>query len=114
VLGCAGVVGYGFNTVEVGLGGVDLIDATGVAVVLKPLGLCWPAALLLVGSGLARAGRAVLPYGAAVVVGALLFPVSRIANIGWLAVVVDIVLLAALVAVPLAVRERGALAPSAA
>jgi hypothetical protein len=112
-LGCAGVVGYGFNTVEVGLGGVDLIQASGVAVVLKPLGLCWPAALLLVGIGLARAGRAVLPYGVAAVVGALLFPVSRIANIGWLAVLVDVVLLAALTAVPLAGRDRGALVPSA-
>jgi hypothetical protein len=104
-LGCAGVVGYGFNTVEVGLGGVDLIDATGVAVVLKPLGIFWPAALLLVGIGLARAGRAALPYGVAAAVAAVLFPVSRIANIGWLAIVVDLVLLAALTA-PLATRDR--------
>ncbi len=103
--GSAGVVGYGFNTVEVGLGGVDLIDATGVAVVLKPLGLFWPLALLLVGVGLVL-GRRTVPLwcGAGVVVGALLYPVSRIANVGWLAIAVDALLLATLGALPFLVR----------
>jgi len=105
-LGCAGVIGYGFNTMAVGLGGVDLIDATGVAAVLKVLGLFWPLALLLVGVGLLRAGRALLPYGIGTAVAAVAFPVSRIVNIGWLAVVVDVVLLACLVAP--AVARRGA------
>jgi hypothetical protein len=91
MLGCAGVVGYGFNAVEVGLGGVDLIDAAGVAVVLKPLGLCWPLALLLAGIGLWN--RVPRWCAAGIVVGAVAFPVSRIANIGWLAVLVDLVLL---------------------
>jgi hypothetical protein len=110
-LGCAGVVGYGFNTIAVGLGGVDLIDATGVAVVLKPLGLCWPAALLLVGIGLLRSGRALLPHGIGVAVAALAYPVSRIADIGWLAVVVDAVLLGCLVA--LVHGRRAAATPAA-
>jgi hypothetical protein len=103
MLGAAGVVGYGFNTVEVGLGGVDLIDATGVAVVLKPLGLCWPLALLLAGIGLwlGPTDRGVPRWCAiGIVAGALAFPVSRIANIGWLAILVDLILLGCLVAVP--------------
>jgi hypothetical protein len=107
-LGCAGVVGYGFNTIAVGLGGVDLIDATGAAVVLKVLGLLWPAALLLVGVGLLRAGRALLPYGIGTAAAAVAFPVSRIANVGWLAVVVDVVLLACLAALPFALRRTDA------
>jgi hypothetical protein len=92
------VVGYGFNTVEVGLGGVDLIDASGVAVVLKPLGLCWPLALLLAGIGLWN--RVPRWCAVGIVVGAVAFPVSRIANIGWLAVLVDLVLLACVAALP--------------
>lgn len=105
MLGCAGVVGYGFNTVEVGLGGVDLIDAAGVAVVLKPLGLCWPLTLLLAGIGLFR--RVPAPLAGGVVVGALAFPVSRIANVGWLAILVDLVLLGYLAAVPSLLRQPG-------
>jgi hypothetical protein len=107
-LGCAGVVGYGFNTIAVGLGGVDLIDATGVAAVLKVLGLLWPVALLLVGVGLLRAGRELLPYGVGTAVAAVAFPVSRIANVGWLAVVVDVVLLACLAALPFALCRSDA------
>jgi hypothetical protein len=103
--GAAGVVGYGFNTVEVGLGGVDLIDATGVAVVLKPLGLLWPLALLLAGIGLLVGKRVPAWCAAGVVAGAVLFPVSRIANIGWLAIAVDLVLLACVGALPFLDRE---------
>ncbi|MBC8091601.1 MAG: hypothetical protein H7Y15_06625 [Pseudonocardia sp.] len=94
--GCAGVVGYGFNTVGVGLGGVDLIDATGVAAVLKPLGLLWPAALLMAGVGLVLARRVPVWCGAGIAVGAVLYPVSRIIDIGWLAVIVDLLLLGTL------------------
>jgi hypothetical protein len=110
-LGCAGVAGYGFNTIAVGLGGVDLIEATGVAAVLKPLGLAWPAALLLVGIGLLRPGRALRLCGLGTAVAAVAFPVSRIANLGWLAVVVDVVLLVCLAALPYARRDTDAPAP---
>jgi hypothetical protein len=103
MLGCAGVVGYGFNTMEVGLGGVNLIDAAGMAVVLKPLGLCWPLALLVAGIALWR--RVPRWCAVGIVLGSVAFPVARIANIGWLAVLTDLVLLSCLVAVPSVLRR---------
>jgi hypothetical protein len=103
--GCGGVVGYGFNTIAVGLGGADLIDATGAAAVLKPLGLFWPLAVLLLGIGLLRARRVPLVCGLGITVAALAYPVSRIGNIAWLAVAVDVVLLICLAAIPFVLRE---------
>lgn len=104
MVGCGGVVGYGFNTIEVGLGAVDLVDATGAATIIKPLGLCWPLALLLLGIGLLRAGRVPLACGLGIAVAAVLYPVCRIGNIAWLAVTVDVVLLVCLAAIPFVLR----------
>ncbi|WP_166378725.1 hypothetical protein [Catellatospora methionotrophica] len=106
VVGSAGVVGYGFNTIEVALGGIDLVDATGAAVIIKPLGLCWPLGLLLLGVGLLRTGSVPRAYAAGLVLASVVFPVSRIANIAWLAVAVDVVLLVSLAAA--AFGERAA------
>jgi len=104
VAGCGGVIGYGFNTLGVSLGGVDLIDATGPAIILKPLGLCWPLALILFGIALLRAGRVPAVCGAGIVLAGVVFPVSRIADIGWLAIAVDLVLLASLAAMATGLR----------
>ncbi|WP_181782090.1 hypothetical protein [Pseudonocardia pini] len=104
MLGVAGVVGYGFNTIGIAAGGVDLIDAAGVGQVLKPLGLLWPLTLLVAGIGLLR--RIPVAQAVVVIVAAVAYPVSRIANIGWLAIVVDAALLAALTRLPL--REPAA------
>lgn len=106
--GSAGVVGYGFNTVEIGLGGVDLIDATGVATVLKPLGLLWPLSILLMGVGLVLAARVPVWHGVGIGAGGVLYAVGRIANTGWLAVAVDLLLLVLLGGVPLLLRRAGA------
>jgi hypothetical protein len=106
VAGCGGVIGYGFNTIGVSLGGVDLIDASGPATILKPLGLCWPLALVLFGVALLRAGRVPTACGAGIVLAGLVFPVSRIANIGWLAIAVDLLLLVCLAAVTTVPRDR--------
>src|SRR4051794_17944767 len=46
-IGVAGNVAYGFNTIHVSLGDTDLVDATGAANLIKPLGLCFPLMLLL-------------------------------------------------------------------
>jgi hypothetical protein len=105
VAGCGGVIGYGFNTLGVSLGGVDLIDATGPATILKPLGLCWPLALILFGVALLRAGRVPAALAAGIVLAGVLFPISRIANIGWLAIVVDFVLLGCLAAMTTVLRD---------
>ncbi len=104
MIGSGGVVAYGFNTIEVSLGVVDLVDRTGAAFILKPLGLCWPFALLLLGIGLLRAGRVPSGVGIGILVAAVLFPVSRIANIAWLAIIVDTLLLLCLAAIPVVLR----------
>lgn len=90
--GAAGDVAYGFNTIHVSLGDTDLVDATGAAVLIKPLGLCFPLTLLLGAVVLRR----IAPTWTVALLGvsALTWPVAHIANIGWLAVVVNAALVA--------------------
>lgn len=102
VVGGAGNVAYGFNTIHVSLGAVDLVDASGAATLIKPLGLLFPLALLLGALVLARLGERV--SAALVAVAALAWPVAHIGNVGWLAVTVNVLLVMGLV--PQALRER--------
>jgi hypothetical protein len=96
-LGAGGWVAYGINTIETSYGNVDLVDLTGAATIIKPLGLCWPAMLVLVGATFLRSRRVPLPCGLGIVLAGALLPVSRIGNIWQLAIVVDVLLLASLV-----------------
>jgi len=93
VLGVVGNAGYGFNTIHVSLGDTDLVDATGAATVIKPLGLCFPLTLLLAAVVLRRAA----PMWTVVLLAlsAVAWPVAHIANVGWLAVAVNVLLVAA-------------------
>jgi hypothetical protein len=95
--GAAGDVAYGFNTIHVSLGDTDLVDATGAAVLIKPLGLCFPLTLLLGAAVL----RQIAPAWtvALLAVSAIAWPVAHIANIGWLAVAVNAALVAVFSAV---------------
>jgi hypothetical protein len=105
VVGAAGVAGsvaYGFNTIHVSLGDTDLVDATGAAVLIKPLGLCFPLMLLL--SAVALRRLAPLWTVATIAVAAVLWPLAHIANIGWLAVVVNAALVAGFTGVAVAGR----------
>nr|WP_221382394.1 hypothetical protein [Actinoplanes polyasparticus] len=91
-LGAAGNVAYGFNTIHVSLGDTDLVDATGAAVLIKPLGLFFPLTLLLAAGVLRRMSPAwIAPVLA---LAALAWPVAHIANVGWLAVAVNVALVA--------------------
>jgi hypothetical protein len=91
--GAAGNVGYGFNTIHVSLGDTDLVDATGAAVLIKPLGLCFPLTLLL---GAAVLRRIAPTWTVALLaMSAIAWPIAHIANIGWLAVAVNAALVAA-------------------
>jgi hypothetical protein len=92
VFGAAGNVAYGFNTIHVSLGDTDLVDATGAATLIKPLGLCFPLTLLLGAVVLRRTAPAWAV--ALLAVSAVAWPVAHIANIGWLAVVVNVALVA--------------------
>jgi hypothetical protein len=104
LVGAAGNVAYGFNTIEVSLGNVDLVDQPGAANLIKPLGLCWPLGLLLLGAGLLRARRVPVWVGWGIVVASAAYPVSRIGNIAWLALVLDVVLLVCFAAIPFVLR----------
>ena len=90
VLGAAGNVAYGFNTIHVSFGDTDLVDAAGAAVLIKPLGLCFPLTLLLAAFVLSRVQPAWIV--AALAVAGVAWPVAHIANIGWLAVAVNVAL----------------------
>lgn len=105
-LGAAGNVAYGFNTIHVSLGDTDLVDATGAATLIKPLGLCFPLTLLLGALVLRR----IAPSWAVAVLaaGSLAWPVAHIADLGWLAVVVNAGLVAAFAAAAAAIHRAGA------
>jgi hypothetical protein len=76
-------VAYGFNTIHVSLGDTDLVDATGAAVLIKPLDLCFPLTLLL---GAAVLHRIAPTWTVALLAGsAIASPAAHIANIGRLA-----------------------------
>ena len=91
-LGVAGNVAYGFNTIHVSLGDTDLVDATGAAVLIKPLGLCFPLMILLAAVALRRTQRTWIV--ALLALAGIAWPVAHIADIGWLAVTVNVALVA--------------------
>jgi hypothetical protein len=97
LIGAAGNVAYGFNTIHVSLGDTDLVDAAGAAVLIKPLGLCFPLTLLLAAIFLRRIQPAWII--AVLATTAVAWPIAHIANIGWLAVLVNAALVAALGAI---------------
>jgi len=90
IVGAAGNVAYGFDAIHVSLGDVSLVDRAGSATLIKPLGLCFPLALLLAAAALARLGRRT--PAALVALGAVIFPIAHIGNVPWLAVAGDVVL----------------------
>lgn len=94
LIGLAGNVAYGFETIHVSLGDTALVDQTGVASIIKPLGLFFPASLVLAAIALWRLGRR---WQAIVVAAAgLVWPVGHIANIAPVAVAVNVALVLAL------------------
>ncbi|MEU8233476.1 hypothetical protein AB0C12_28175 [Actinoplanes sp. NPDC048967] len=105
VLGVAGNVAYGFDTIHVSLGDTDLVDATGAAAgLIKPLGLCFPLTLLVAAFALRR--RQPGWVVAVLAVAGVAWPVAHIANVGWLAVLVNAVLVATFGAIALAAGRR--------
>lgn len=90
LVGLAGNVAYGFDAVHVALGDVSLVDRSGAAVLIKPLGLFFPLSLLLAAVALGRLGRRAA--AGLVALGAVVFPVAHIGNVPWLAVAGNVVL----------------------
>jgi hypothetical protein len=102
VVGAAGNVAYGFNTIHVSLGDTDLVDAAGAASLIKPYGLLFPLSLLLAAFALRR--RADARVVGLVALAAVAWPVAHVGNVAWLAVAVNLALLAGFAA--LAAQER--------
>jgi hypothetical protein len=94
LVGVAGAVAYGFDTIHTSLGDTQLVDQPGAANLIKPLGLFFPLALALSGAALLRLG--VRWQGAMVVLAAVAWPVGHIGNVAPLCVVVNVALVVAL------------------
>lgn len=94
IAGSVGNAAYGFETIHQSLGDTPLVDRTGAAALIKPVGLMFPLSLALVAFGLKQLGRR-LP-AALVLVAAIGWPIAHIANLGALAVLVNVVLVVAL------------------
>ncbi len=93
LIGMAGNVAYGFDAIHTSLGDTPLVDQSGAAILIKPLGLFFPISIALVAVALSKLGSRW--QGATVLVAAIAWPVAHIANIGALAVAVDIALVIA-------------------
>jgi hypothetical protein len=90
LIGMAGNVAYGFDTIHMSLGDVQLVHQPGAANLIKPLGLFFPLSLALIAWALHRLGhrwQAVL-----CLVAALAWPVGHIADIAPIAVGVNVAL----------------------
>jgi hypothetical protein len=94
LIGLAGNVAYGFDTIHMSLGDTQLVDQPGAANLIKPLGLFFPLSIALVAWALARLGHRW--QGMLVLVAALAWPVAHIGNIAALAVAVNVALVIAL------------------
>jgi hypothetical protein len=104
LVGTAGNVAYGFNTIHVSLGGVDLVDTSGPGAIIKPLGLFFPLAVLLGAGVLRRLGRRL--SAVLLAVSAVTWPIAHVGNVAALAVTVNVLLVIALV--PLVVARPNA------
>jgi hypothetical protein len=102
VLGTAGNVAYGFNTIHVSLGAIDLVDNSGPGAIIKPLGLFFPLSLLIGAVVLTRINRR--PSALLMGVAGVLWPIAHIANIAPLAVLTNGLLVCALI--PLAIKPH--------
>jgi hypothetical protein len=93
LVGSAGAVAYGFDSIHTSFGDVELVDRSGAATLIKPLGLFFPLALVLEGAALLRLGARV--PGVLAVLAGLAWPVAHIGNVAPLAVGTNVVLVLA-------------------
>lgn len=93
LIGMAGNVAYGFETIHVSLGDVQLVDRAGAANLIKPLGLFFPLSFALVAVSLVRLGHRW--QGGLVLLATLGWPIAHIGNIAAAAIPVNIVLVVA-------------------
>lgn len=93
LIGLAGNVAYGFDTIHMSLGDTQLVDRPGAANLIKPLGLFFPLSLGLVAVALVRRDHR---WQAGLVLAAVLvWPIAHIGNIAVLAVPANVALVVA-------------------
>ncbi len=90
LIGMAGSVAYGFDTIHLSLGDAQLVDQPGAANLIKPLGLFFPLAFALVAAALVRLG--VRWQGGLVLLAAVAWPIGHVGNIAPVCVVVNVLL----------------------
>lgn len=93
IAGSIGNAAYGFEAIHQSLGDVALVDQSGAASLIKPMGLLFPLALALAALGLNRLGDR--SAAALVLLAAIGWPIAHIGNIGALAVGVNVLLVIA-------------------
>jgi hypothetical protein len=99
-------VAYGFDTIHMSLGDTALVDQSGAANLIKPLGLFFPLSLALVAAALRRLGHSW--QGGLVLVASIAWPIAHIGNIAVLAVAVNAALVIAFGSVAWARHDRDA------
>lgn len=93
LIGFAGNVAYGFETIHLSLGDVALVRQPGMANIIKPLGLFFPFSFALIALALTKLGHR---WQAALVLAAMVaWPIAHIGNIAAVAVPVNILLVVA-------------------
>jgi hypothetical protein len=90
VIGLAGNIAYGFDTIHLSLGDTALVDQSGAATLIKPYGLFFPLSLALMAWALARLDHRW--QAALVLIAAVGWPIAHIGNVGILAVAVNLAL----------------------
>lgn len=90
VIGLAGNVAYGFETIHMSYGDLQLIARDGAANLIKPLGLFFPLSFALIAVALMRLGHRW--QGILILVAIVAWPIAHIGNIAVVAVPVNIAL----------------------
>lgn len=93
LIGMAGNVAYGFDTIHQSLGDAPLVDQDGVANLIKPLGLFFPLSLALIATALMKLGHRW--QGGVALAASIGWPIAHIGNIALVAVLVNVALVLA-------------------
>jgi hypothetical protein len=93
LIGLVGNAAYGFEAIHMSLGDTQLVDQTGAANLIKPLGLFFPISFALVGLALIKLGHRW--QGLLVVVAMVAWPIGHIGNLPAVAVPVNVALVVA-------------------
>jgi hypothetical protein len=94
LIGLVGNAAYGFEAIHMSLGDTQLVDRSGAANLIKPLGLFFPISFVLVSAALLRLGHRW--QGVLTLIAMIAWPVAHIGNLSAVAVPVNIALVVAL------------------